>query len=295
MSVEVRMKRFRPISPRTQVCAVIGNPVEHSLSPVIHNAAFAKLGLDYVYVAFRVEDLPSALAGMGALENFRGMSVTIPHKIEVMNYVDEMPEVDRRIGSINTVINDGGRLRGLGTDGPGALRALEGAGVDLKGKSVVMLGAGGAARAIAFTLAERAEPGGITILDIDGNILEGLASDLERGTGRKIEAGLMSPESLGAAMKGADLIVNCTPVGMHPKTDASPVPADLFQPGQVVFDIVYTPLETRLLREAGERGLQTVSGVDMFIYQAVLQFEEFTGSGAPEEVMRRVVMEHLTG
>lgn len=289
------MKRFRPISPRTRICAVIGNPVEHSLSPAIHNAAFAELGLDYVYVAFRVEDLPSALAGMRALENFRGMSVTIPHKIEVMNYVDEMPEVDRRIGSINTVINDGGRLRGLGTDGPGALRALEGAGVDLQGKSVVMLGAGGAARAIAFTLAERAEPGGITILDIDGNILEGLASDLVRGTGRKIEARLMSHDSLGAAMKGADLIVNCTPVGMHPKTDASPVPADLFRPGQVVFDIVYTPLETRLLREAGERGLQTVSGVDMFIYQAVLQFEEFTGSGAPEEVMRRVVMEHLTG
>jgi shikimate dehydrogenase len=289
------MKRVGSISPKTQVCAVIGNPVEHSLSPAIHNAAFAELGLDFVYAAFRVEDVAAALAGMRALENFRGMSVTIPHKIEAMKHVDEIPEVDRRIGSINTVINEAGRLRGFGTDGPGALRALKGAGVDVNGKSVLMIGAGGASRAIAFTLAEQAGPGRIAILDIDGKILEGLAEDLAKGTGTKIEAALMGPDSLAAAMEGADLIVNCTPVGMHPKTDNSPVPADLLRPGQAVFDIIYTPLKTRLLREAGERGLLTVSGVDMFIYQAVLQFEQFTGSKAPEDVMRRVVMEQLSG
>jgi shikimate dehydrogenase len=289
------MKRVGSISPKTQLCAVIGNPVEHSLSPAIHNAAFAGLGLDFVYAAFRVEDVAAALAGMRALENFRGMSVTIPHKIEVMKHVDEIPEVDRRIGSINTVINEDGRLRGFGTDGPGALRALKGAGVDVKGKSVLMIGAGGASRAIAFTLAEQGAPAGITILDIDRKVLEGLASDLAEGTGRKIESALMGPDSLAAAMEGADLIVNCTPVGMHPKTDGTPVPADLLRPGQVVFDIVYTPLKTRFLREAGEKGLLTVSGVDMFIFQAVLQFEQFTGAEAPEDVMRRVVMEHLSG
>jgi shikimate dehydrogenase len=293
--MEVMMKGVSSISPRTQLCAVIGNPVEHSLSPAIHNAAFAELGLDFVYTAFRVDDVAAALAGMRALENFRGMSVTIPHKIEVMNHVDEIPEVDRRIGSINTVINEGGRLRGFGTDGPGALRALKGAGVDVNGKSVLMIGAGGASRAIAFTLAEKAEPAKITILDIDGKILEGLAADLAKGTGRKIESALMGPDSLAAAMESADLVVNCTPVGMHPKTDASLVPADLLRPGQAVFDIVYTPLTTRLLREAREKGLLTVSGVDMFIYQALLQFEQFTGSEAPEGVMRRVVMEQLSG
>jgi shikimate dehydrogenase len=289
------MKRAGSISPRTQVCAVIGNPVEHSLSPAIHNAAFAELRLDFVYVAFRVEDVAAALAGMRALENFRGMSVTIPHKIEAMKHVDEIPDVDRRIGSINTVINESGRLRGLGTDGPGALRALRGAGVEINGKSVLMIGAGGASRAIAFTLAGQAEPAGITILDIDGKVLAGLAADLGKGTGRKIESALMSPDSLAAAMEKADLVVNCTSVGMHPNTDNSSVPADLLRSGQVVFDIVYTPLETRLLREAGERGLTTVSGVDMFIYQAVLQFEQFTGSKAPEEAMARVVLEHLAG
>jgi len=273
---------------------VIGNPVEHSLSPAIHNAAFAELGLDFVYVAFRVEDVGAALAGMRALENFRGMSVTIPHKIEVMNHVDEIPEVDRRIGSINTVINEGGRLRGFGTDGPGALRALKGAGVDVDGKSVLMIGAGGASRAIAFTLAEKAEPAKITILDIDGKILEGLASDLAKGTGRKIESALMGPDSLAAAMESADLVVNCTPVGMHPNTADSPVPAGLLRSGQAVFDIVYTPLTTRLLREAGERGLLTVSGVDMFIYQALLQFEQFARRAEDESTGVDVEsMDHL--
>lgn len=295
LSVETTMKGSRTISPRTQICAVIGNPVEHSLSPAIHNAAFAEMGLDFVYVAFRVEDVKGALAGMRALENFRGLSVTIPHKIEAMKHVDDIPEVDRRIGSINTVVNDGGRLRGLGTDGPGALRALRKAGVEIDGKSVLMIGAGGASRAIAFTLAEQAKPEGLTILDIDKKVLAGLEADLREGTGRRIESALMNPDSLAAAMERADLVVNCTPVGMHPKRDDSPVPAGLLRSGQVVFDIVYTPLETRLLREAEERGLQIVSGVDMFIYQAVLQFEKFTGSKAPEEVMRRVVLEQLAG
>ena len=288
------MKNVVSISPRTRLCAVIGNPVEHSLSPAIHNAAFAALGLDFVYVAFRVEDAGRALAGMRALEGFRGLSVTIPHKTEIMNHVDEIPEVDRRIGSINTVIHDGGRLRGLGTDGPGALKALIAASVDVEEKKVLMLGAGGASRAIAFTLAMKARPASIEILDLDGTVLDRLASDLARDTNTAIEASLADDISLAAAMERADLVVNCTPVGMHPRTDASPVPADLLRKGQAVFDVVYTPLETKLLREARERGLQTVSGVEMFIYQAVLQFEEFTGSDAPEEVMRRVVIEHLT-
>ncbi|HYS43061.1 MAG TPA: shikimate dehydrogenase, partial [Geobacteraceae bacterium] len=140
----------RSITTATRLCAVIGNPVGHSLSPAIHNAAFDELGLDFIYLAFQVEDLKSALAGMRARSNFRGMSVTIPHKIEAMNHVDEIAEVDRSIGSINTIINDNGRLIGLGTDGPGALKALVDAGVALDGKHVLMLGAGGAARAIAF-------------------------------------------------------------------------------------------------------------------------------------------------
>jgi len=284
---------MRSIGCTTQLCAVIGNPVAHSLSPAIHNAAFEALNLDYVYVACPVEDVKGALAGMRALKNFRGMSVTIPHKIEVMKHVDEISPTDRMIGSINTVIHDGEKLVGLGTDGAGALKALTDSGVELDGKNVLMLGAGGAARAIAFTLALGTALQSLSLLDIDEAQLKGLKADLENGTDAIIAGEVMSEGSLAAAMENADLIVNCTPVGMHPKVDASVVPVDLFRPGQVVFDVVYTPLETKLLADARSRGLKVVSGVEMFINQAALQFEHFTGVEAPVDVMRRVVMEHL--
>ncbi|MHC4065362.1 MAG: shikimate dehydrogenase family protein, partial [Planctomycetota bacterium] len=140
---------MRSIGRRTQLCAVIGNPVEHSLSPAIHNAAYEALDLDFTYVACPVEDVKGALTGMRAMGNFRGMSVTIPHKIEVMKYVDEVAQGDRSIGSINTVIHEDDKLIGLGTDGPAALKALADSGVELAGKNVLMLGAGGAARAIS--------------------------------------------------------------------------------------------------------------------------------------------------
>jgi shikimate dehydrogenase len=287
------MKHDRTITPATKICAVIGNPVAHSLSPALHNAAFQEMDLDFIYVAFRVEDLKNALAGMRALENFRGMSVTIPHKIEAMRYLDEINEADRRIGSINTIIHQEGRLIGLGTDGPGALKAISDAGVCLDGKNVLMLGSGGAARAIAFTLALKSGLAKLAILDINENMLNGLAADLKSGTSATIESKTLSDKSLGEEMEQADLIINCTPIGMHPREDVSLVPAGLFRPGQVVFDVVYTPLETKLLADANARGLQVISGVEMFINQAVLQFREFTGVDAPVEVMRRVVMERL--
>lgn len=287
------MKHVRSISANTQICAVIGNPVAHSLSPAIHNAAFEELGLDFIYVACRVEDVRNALAGMRALGNFRGMSVTIPHKIEAMKHVDEIAEVDRAIGSINTVINERGKLVGLGTDGPGALKAIVDAGIDIDAKNILMLGSGGAARAISFTLARDAKPGELSILDINASMLKQLTTDLMAGTDGLIKSELLTDSSLAAAMENADVIIHCTPVGMHPNKDASLIPVELFRPEQVVFDIVYTPLETKLLAEARSRGLKVISGVEMFINQAVLQFERFTGVEAPIEVMRRVVMEQL--
>jgi shikimate dehydrogenase len=287
------MKHDRTITPATRICAVIGNPVAHSLSPALHNAAFQELGLDFIYVAFRVEDLKNALAGMRALENFRGMSVTIPHKIEAMQYLDEVNEADRRIGSINTIINQEGRLIGMGTDGPGALKAISDAGVCLDGKNVLMLGSGGAARAIAFTLALKTGLAKLALLDINESMLHGLAADLRSGTSATIAINPLSDKSLGEEMEQADLIINCTPIGMHPREGVSLVSVGLFRPGQVVFDVVYTPLETKLLADARSRGLQVISGVEMFINQAVLQFREFTGFDAPVEVMRRVVMERL--
>ena len=222
------MTHVRTIGTGTRLCAVIGNPVAHSLSPALHNAAFDELGLDFVYVAFRVEDLKNALAGMRALENFRGMSVTIPHKIEAMNYMDEIAEEDRAIGSINTIINENGRLIGLGTDGPGALKAFVDAGVSLDGKNILMLGSGGAARAIAFTLALKTGLAKLTILDINEGMLHGLAADLKAGTPASIESAQLDDGSLAKALEQADVIINCTPIGMHPKEGVSLVPVGLF-------------------------------------------------------------------
>ena len=236
----------------------------------------------------------SCVAGMRALENFRGMSITIPHKVEAIQYVDEIAAIDQAIGAINTVVNENGKLIGLNTDGPGALKALVDAGVALQNKRVLMLGSGGAARAIAFTLAWDHQLADLTLLDIDEAMLSDLSADLASGTQAAIQSHTMNAESLATAMAQADIIIHCTPIGMHPKEDASLVPPELFKPSQVVFDIVYTPLETRLLAEAKMNGLQTISGVEMFINQAVLQFERYTGATAPIEVMRRVVMEHLT-
>jgi len=281
------------ITSSTKLCAVIGNPIGHSLSPALHNAAFNEKNLDFVYLAFQVEDVQSALAGMRALKNFRGMSVTIPHKIDAMKYVDEIAEVDRSIGSINTIINENGKLIGMGTDGLGALKALVDAGVVLDGKSVVMLGAGGAARAIAFTLARNAKLSKLTIMDINETLLKGLTADLQAGTDTCIGSEVLNDNSLVQAMAHADVIINCTPIGMHPREGVSLVPVELFRTGQVVFDVVYTPLETKLLADARSRGLLTVSGVEMFINQAVLQFEAFTGVDAPIDVMRKVVLEKL--
>jgi len=287
------MRSIKSIGCSTQFCAVIGNPIAHSLSPAIHNAAYAALDLDFVYVACRVEDVKSALAGMRALSNFRGMSVTIPHKIEAMKHVDEIREVDRTIGSINTVVHEQDKLIGMGTDGPGALKAIADAGVDPKGKSVLMLGAGGAARMIAFTLARDAAIAELTLLDINQTFLDGLSADLKSGSALAVHDRLLDQAALAQAMDRADIIIHCTSVGMHPNTDASLIPKELFKPHQVVFDIVYTPLETKLLADAKSKGLQTISGVDMFVNQAVLQFEQFTGQSAPVEVMRQVVLEHL--
>jgi shikimate dehydrogenase len=283
------------IGTSTRICAVIGNPIAHSLSPAIHNAAFEALGLDFVYLAFRVDDLKNAVAGVRALENFRGLSVTIPHKVEMIRYMDEVAEVDRRIGSINTVIREGDKLVGLGTDGLGAMKAITDAGVELKNTRVLMLGSGGAARAISFTLVQKAGLARLAILGVEEPELSALAADLKAESRNPVAAEVLTDASLAAHVKGADLIIHCTPVGMHPNEDKSIVPAKLLTPGQAVLDIVYNPLQTRLVKEAKERGLTVIPGVEMFINQAVLQFTRFTETEAPVKVMRRVVMDRLAG
>jgi shikimate dehydrogenase len=289
------MRAITDIGPSTQLCALIGNPVAHSMSPAIHNRAFSELGLDYVYVAFRVEDVRAAVRGMRALENFRGMSVTIPHKVSIIKHLDEVADVDRGIGSVNTVVNDGGRLRGSGSDGPGALQALHDAGVRVAGKHVTILGSGGAARAIAFSLATKAPPAALHLLGVIEPELEALTRDLVRKTRVNASCALLKAKTLQARLAESQVLIHCTPVGMHPKTKQSVVPKALLHRDLAVMDIVYNPLRTQLLADAEARGLKTVSGVEMFVNQAVIQFELWTGKTAPRAAMRAVVLAHLGG
>jgi shikimate dehydrogenase len=287
------MRSITDIGPSTKLCALIGNPVGHSMSPAIHNRAFAELGLDFVYVAFRVEDVRAAVTGMRALENFRGLSVTIPHKVSIIKHLDEVAEVDRQIGSVNTVVNDGGRLKGFGSDGPGALKALTDAGVRVTGRNVTILGSGGAARAIAFTVAAKAKPAALSLLGVVEPELKALTRDIVRKTGAKATCALLEPGTLEARLAESQVLIHCTPVGMHPQTKASVVPKALLHGDLAVMDIVYNPLRTKLLADAESLGLKTVSGVEMFVNQAVIQFELWTGKKAPRAAMRDVVLKHL--
>lgn len=288
------MSNPRKIDARTHVCAVIGNPVEHSLSPAIHNAAFEALALDYVYVAFRVEDIAAAIAGMRAFGNFRGLSVTIPHKVSIMDHLDEIDEVARNIGSVNTVLKEDGVLKGSSSDGPGALKALKDSEADPAGKRVLVLGSGGAARAITFTLATMDDPPKVSILGVIPDELDQLVRDLKGKTPAVVSGRAMDDDSLREGVGEADIIIHSTPVGMHPKTDETLVPKELLRREQVVFDIVYTPRETRLLKEAQAVGCKTIPGLEMFVNQAVIQFELWTGKSAPLDVMRKVVEGNLT-
>ncbi len=276
------------IDAETKLCVLIGNPVGHSLSPALHNAAFKELGLNYAYMAFKVEDLAKAVGGIRAL-GIKGVSVTIPHKVRIMEYLDEIDTTAREIGAINTILNADGRLKGYNTDSPGALKALKDAGVSFAGKKILILGSGGVARAVAFSLAAYSSINLLTILGIVENELKLLKRDLAKKGGANINTGLLSEPVLKSAVSDADIVINCTPVGMHPEVDRSVIPSGLLQKSPVVFDVVYNPLKTKLLREAEEAGCRVISGVEMFVNQAASQFELWTGKKAPISVMRKVV------
>jgi shikimate dehydrogenase len=280
------------IDTSTRVCAVIGNPVAHSLSPAIHNTAFQEAGLNICYTAFRVEDLPGAIAGFRAL-NFLGVSVTIPHKVAILPLLDQVEETARRIGSVNTVVNRDGRLVGYNTDGTGALRALRAAGISVQGKTIAIVGSGGAARAIAFSLGMEERPGRIVLFGIDARECEVLHVDLSRALAVPVDAIPLTRENLREHVRGADGIIHCTPVGMSPRTGESLLGRDDLDRGMFVFDIVYNPLRTRLLVEAEAAGCRIVPGLEMFLRQAMAQFEMWTGREAPEACMRKVLREAL--
>ncbi len=287
--------RWDAIGPDSGVYGVIGHPIAHSMSPAIHNAAFAECGLDAVYVPLLIEPAYEAFEAFvrGAMDrpwmNLRGLSVTIPHKENALRFVgDRVEPLAKQIGAVNTLVFDsGGTVRGLNTDYAGALDALtEGMGCrrsDIEGVPVAVIGAGGASRAQVAGLCDCGCD--VTIYNRTFRRAESLAEEF----GCRAEP-LERVERLDA-----DIVINTTSLGMHPNEDTTPLPAEAMRSDMVVFDNVYNPMETRLLREAAEVGCTTVSGVDMFVHQAVAQFEAWTGRPAPQALMRRVVVDALSG
>lgn len=277
------------LNAHTQFCGVIGNPVEHSLSPAIHNAAFQKLSLNCVYLAWKVEAIGDAIKGLRALGNFRGASVTIPHKVSAMPFLDRVDATARQIGAINTIVAEKGQLTGYNTDATGALRALREGGVELTGRRIVMLGSGGAARAIAFALAAESCADTLTLLGVDDKERVILADEVRSKTALTVEDFHLDEATLGRTLPAAQVLIHCTPIGMFPKVDATCVPASSLHAGLAVMDIVYNPRETRLLKDAARVGCKTIPGLEMFLNQAVTQFELWTNQSAPVEVMRKVL------
>ena len=276
-----------------QVFGVFGNPIAHSLSPAIHNAAFSALGMDCIYHAFRVkpEKLEKAILGAEAM-GFGGLNLTVPLKEAALKFDCIKPDpLAEKIGAVNTVVfGETGEIKGYNTDGLGAKQALQNSAVEIKGSKIVVAGAGGAARSIAFQLA--ADGAEITIV----NRTEGRAIELAKD----ISAAALSGNVTGRGLSGlkdllqdANILINTTTLGMHPNVDTAIATAEDLHSDLTVFDIVYSPLETRLLREAKASGAKTVSGVLMLVYQGAEAFKLWTGIEPPVELMKKTVLEAL--
>lgn len=280
-----------------RVCYLLGYPVGHSMSAVMHNAAFEELGLDYRYDLRGVspERLGSFMTGEMRDPTVRGANVTIPHKLAVMEYLDEVDPEALAVGAVNTIMNDDGRLKGYNTDGLGAIRALEEAYGELEGVKAVIVGAGGAARAIGYHLSIRASE--ITILNRTQDRAKELAAHLSSMPECKasVEPSSLHRSALEEALKEAEILINTTPLGMTPDVDETPVDGSFIRPGTLVFDTVYNPLRTRLLREAEEAGARTLSGLRMLVYQGAAAFRLWTGLEPPVKLMIDVVTDLLGG
>lgn len=270
------------ITAKTNVCMIIGDPVEHSLSPQIHNAAYKALGIDdqFVFVAAHVkpEDLAQTLSGVRAM-HIRGLTCTIPHKTTVMHYLDAIDETARKIGAVNTIVNENGKLTGYNTDWLGVVTPLEKV-TTIKDKKVAVIGAGGAARAVVYGIFKHG--GKVTIFN------------------RTIKKAKQLAEEFGCAyaanddfaiIKDMDIIFNATSVGLDAKKDETPLPKVFITNNHIVFDAIYVPYETQLLKDAKEKGAQVIHGLEMLLYQGMAQFQLYTNQIAPEDVMRKLLME----
>jgi len=286
------MSAINSITGNTLILCVIGHPIEHSMSPIMHNAAIKDLNLNYIYVSFNIlpKNLRNAVKGFKAL-NIKGINVTLPFKQRIMKYLDEIDPLAQKIGAVNTIKNEDGFLRAKNTDAIGAKRALIEAGYDFSNKKILILGAGGAARAISFTLA--GDVNKIVIVNRTEKKALKLVSELKKSYGLNFEGKNFSNKILEEEIKKADVLINTTPIGMYPKINESPIPSELLYENLMVFDVIYNPLETKLIKNAKEKGCKTLGGLDMLVNQGVLAFEWWTNVQPNRGIMKNKVIEYL--
>lgn len=284
------------ITAKTKICIIIGDPVEHSLSPKMHNAAYKTLKIDdqFVFIAakVKVEDV-GKVADAVRVMGIRGLTCTVPHKIEILKYLDEIDPIAKKIGAVNTVVNEDGKLIGYNTDWMGtAIPLMRAMNEDLKvqnfeapflkGKKVALIGAGGAARAMAYAVVEKG--GDLKIFNRTIENAQKLASELEAKAGSLDEI---------AEVENYDILINSTTLGMGELVNETPVADKYLRKGQIVFDAVYNPLKTRLISEAAKKGASVINGLEMLLYQGMAQFELYTGQSAPDAIMRQTIYKHF--
>jgi shikimate dehydrogenase len=284
------------LTGKTKIIGIFGDPIEHSLSPIMHNAAFSSLNIDYSYIPFNVhgKDLGNAVQAVRSL-NLIGCNITIPHKEEVLKYLDELSPEAELIGAVNTIVNVDNKLIGYNTDGAGFYRSMvEVMGYQPKDKKVLIIGTGGASRAVCFQLA--LEGVGESILT-NRNLqkAENLAEEIVKKTTAKVKVTSFD-DSLNNVISEADIIIDTTPIGMYPRIDEEPIiNPDYISSSAVVCDLVYNPYKTTLLQRAEAKGCKVVPGIGMLIYQGAIGFEKWTKEKAPIEVMEKALKEYLFG
>jgi len=272
-------------SVKTKLCLVIGDPIEHSLSPLLHNTGYKALGItdQFVFLAAKVklEKLKDFIKGVKATEIIRGVSCTMPHKVKVMRYLDEIDKKAKEIGAVNTIVNEKGILKGYNTDWLGGLKPLEKI-TKIKGKKIGIIGAGGAARAIIFGLKKK--KGIIKIFNKDLKEAKNLA--------KKFNCQFGGFDDL-KELKDFSIIINATPLGMEPYQNFSPVSKEIFSKNQIVMDAVYIPYKTKMLKEAEEMGAKIIPGMEMFLEQGIAQFTYYTKRKGPVEAMRQALLDYF--
>lgn len=281
------------IDTNTLCLGLFGNPVAHSLSPLLHNYILHQMRLNYVYLPFAIQEnnLKKAVNAIRSL-NFRGVNVTIPYKEAVIPFLDDISPEAAACGAVNVISNEGGRLCGYNTDGQGFIAALRDAGVSVKGQ-VLFIGAGGAARSLAWVLIQEGVSR-LDFMDVNPERAEALAASFNAPHATTMVGHAMSEPGFASLAASSSIIINCSPIGMYPQVNQSPVTAlDMLKPNTVVCDIIYNPLTTKFLAMGQARGLKTISGLPMFVQQAALSLEIWLGIKPPVQQMEEVLLREL--